>query len=594
MAPIPFLLGIALTGITLSLGIPNELLHDGSALLGLVCLVPLYRSLMGSKSWAAAGFAGGLSMGLVHLLSSFWLAYFKEFAIFTLGGSALANALFGIVVGWLLRWALLRPKWARPFLFTAVWTLWEWFKSTGFLAYPWGTLVMTSRSFTSLIQIADITGAWGISFMLALINAVIAETTYLHPSKILHFFREPGSTRRLYRMTGTRTLAFTAFILVLVVSYGRYRLTSLGEPETTLAVSMIQHNADPWDPNEETAITESERLTREAIAARGGKPDLVVWSESTLPWPWEQYRGYYKRYPGDDPMIDFLKEIDTPLVAGAPVLVNPETKGYSNSVIYLSPEGSVIDWYAKIQLVPFAEYMPFTDHEWVRKFFNTLVGFSSGWVPGKEFKSFTVMNAQGTELRFSTPICFEDAFSPVVADLHGTGSDLLVNLTNDSWSETDSAETQHFAIASFRAIELRTTMLRSTNAGYTCVIDPTGRVLADLPLFESGFLNADVPIYHRRVTFYARFRDWLPAALALIILGALLVSARRRIRLHRTNNAEKREAAARLETETGPVIRFHWDEGLEELEAVDEPVKENLREPAALSADPEAVCFPEY
>ncbi len=576
MAPISFLIGILLTGITLSLGIPNELLHDGSALLGLVCLVPLYRSLLGSKSWAAAGFAGGLAMGIVHLLSSFWLAYFKEFAIFTLGGSALVNVTFGIVVGWVLRWTLLRPKWARPFLFAAAWTLWEWFKSTGFLAYPWGTLVMTSRSLTPLIQIADLTGAWGISFLLALINAVIAETTLLHPSRISAFFREGNVPSRLGRLTGARTLAFTAFALSLVLCYGWYRLASLGKPETTLAVSMIQHNVDPWNLNQETPVIESERLTREAIAARGTKPDLVVWSESTLPWTWEEYRGYYRRYPGEDPVIPFLAEIDTPLVSGAPVLVDPERKGYSNSVIYLSPTGSLIDWYAKIQLVPFAEYMPFTEYEWVREFFDTLVGFSSGWVPGREFKSFTVRNAEGKEIRFATPICFEDAFAPVVADLHATGSDVLVNLTNDSWSETASAETQHFTVASFRAIELRTTMIRSTNAGYTCVIDPTGRVIADLPLFEAGFLNADVPIYPRTVTFYARYRDWFPAALTGFILLALFYSAGRK--------AARTARPGRGET-ADQIVRFHWDEGLEELPGADETVPDRGEEVSEFAYD---------
>jgi len=590
MTPLQYLFCALLSAVTLTLGIPNELLPNGSALLGLVALVPLYRCLLTSKTWRSAGFAGGLTMGLVHLLSSFWLAFFKEFAIFTLGGSTLLNVVYGVVAGWVFLWALRRPKWARPFLFAAAWTLWEWFKSTGFLAYPWGTLVMTSRSLRALIQIADITGAWGISFLIALFNAVLAEVTLLHPAKARDYLRTERPVRRLAGLTGTRTLAFTLLIAALALAYGTYRLGHRPEPETALSVSMIQHNADPWDTDEETCVRESERLTREALAARGDKPDLVVWSESTLPWPWAQYRSHYSRYPVSDPMVPFLAEIGTPLVTGAPVLVDPERKGYSNSVVYLSPEGSVLDWYAKIQLVPFAEYMPLTDHPWVRRFFDTLVGFSSGWVPGKEFKSFSVTNDAGTDIRFSTPICFEDAFAPVVADLHATGSDLLVNLTNDSWSETESAEMQHFTVASFRAIELRTTLVRSTNAGYSCVIDPTGRVLADLPLFESAYLNVDVPIYPRTITFYARFRDWFPGILALCILLAVGISAARRARewYHDRRPLAFRGPEGQPLTET----RFHWGNGGEDERFNEEEGYGKIEELPAVDSDEEAEPLP--
>ncbi len=558
MEAIQFVFGVLLSAATLSLAIPNELLPSGSALLGLIALVPLYRSLLASRGWRAAGFAGGLMMALVHLFSSFWLAYFKEFAIFTLGASTLAYFLFGTLAGWLFRWSLLRPKWARPFLFAAMWTLWEWFKSTGFLAYPWGTLVMASRGLPALIQIADVTGAWGISFLLALLNAVVAETTLLRPSRARAFLSGRVGFGKIASLTGARTLAFTAFVFALALGYGTWRLAFPPVPETILAVAMIQHDADPWDVNEETPVLESERLTREAIAARGSKPDLVVWSESTLPWPWEQYRNYYRRYPDADPVGPFLEEIGVPLVSGAPVLVDPERKGYSNSVVYLSPKGEVLGWYAKTQLVPFAEYMPFTEYEWVAKFFDVLVGFSSGWVPGTEYKSFPVKNSEGTEIRFAAPLCFEDAFSPVVAGLHATGSDLLVNLTNDSWSETDSAEMQHFTVASFRAIELRTTLIRSTNAGYTCVIDPTGRVLADLPLFESGYLNADVPVYPHLATLYARFGDWFPKSLALLILATFALPGFRRLRARFAPGEVQPPYDA--PAGSGPT-RFHWQTG---------------------------------
>ena len=94
------------------------------------------------------------------------------------------------------------------------------------------------------------------------------------------------------------------------------------------------------------------------------------------------------------------------------------------------------------------------------------------------------------------------------------GSELFVNITDDSWSLKKSSEIQHFVIASFAAIEYRTTMLRSSNSGYSTVISPTGRILAESPLFEEYALACDVPVYQRETTVYARLGNWLP----LIIL----------------------------------------------------------------------------
>ena len=174
--------------------------------------------------------------------------------------------------------------------------------------------------------------------------------------------------------------------------------------------------------------------------------------------------------------------------------------------------------YAKMQLVPFAEFMPFIDNPLVQKFFQSIVGFSSGYEQGRRYKGFNVRNAKGENISFAAPICYEDAFPALCAHLHQRAGDLLINLTNDSWSQTNSAEYQHFAIAYFRAIELRTSLVRSTNSGYTCVIDPKGRVKASLPLFQEGFLHVDVPIYSYKHTPYLIFKDWLPLVLFIILL----------------------------------------------------------------------------
>jgi len=502
------LFSVLLSAILLSLGIPNEFFKLGSAVFALAALVPLYIALLKAPNWRRGGFLGGFMMMLIHLMSSFWLANFKEFAIFTLGGSALLNFGFGFLAGALLWHALRFPEHLRPFLFAAIYMIWEWFKSTGFFAYPWGTLVMTSRELLPLIQIADLTGTWGISFLLALLSAILAEA-------LLRAAR-PGRIAKAPVLI--RSAAFTALLFLAACVYGLVALSASDVPETTLDVVMVQQNGDSWEEGGvRKTMLASQALTRKGIAAGGKKPDLVVWSESVLGWPYIQNKDYYAGFPKEDPFAAFMAEIDTPLLVGSPVLVDPVNEGYSNSVILVSPEAEQIDWYAKIQLVAFAEYMPFTEYEWVRTFFDAIVGFSRGWVPGKSLEPFTVKNGEGRDIRFAAPICFEDAFSPLIARLHNQGSNLLINLTNDSWSKTDSAEYQHFAIASFRSIELRTTMIRSTNAGYSVVIDPKGRVIRDMPLFVADSIFVTVPVYPHRTTFYARFGDWFPALLSVLV-----------------------------------------------------------------------------
>ena len=104
------------------------------------------------------------------------------------------------------------------------------------------------------------------------------------------------------------------------------------------------------------------------------------------------------------------------------------------------------------------------------------------------------------------------------------GTELFINITDDSWSLKNSSEIQHFVIASYRAIEYRTTLVRSANAGYSVVVDPSGKVIADLPLFEDVALAYDIPVYKRTMTTYARFGNWLPYLCIIIFFSCAIWS----------------------------------------------------------------------
>ncbi|MGP1431749.1 MAG: apolipoprotein N-acyltransferase [Treponema sp.] len=531
MSIISSFLAAVCTAVMLSFGIPNEYLHFGSGYFGFAALIPIYIAFCFSPSRRRSGLMYGAVIALIHLISSFWLAYFENFAIFTLGASTVAYFCLGSLFGVWFYYAMQFPIRVRPFAFAVLWTLWEWFKGSGFVAYPWGSLSMTTLSLLPFIQIADITGIWGITFLVALTSAVFTELCIArYGLKGLQF---AVHTRQLYtaaaRIDKKQLYApavFTAALLVLVNGYGLYRLCERREVKQNLSLVLVQQNTDPWVSGLHlffNNLSKTQAMTEAAIEASPVKPDLIVWNESSLAYGYDQFRDYYNSLPESEPFTDFLQRMNIPILTGSPLLVDAEQDKYSNAVYMINPDGSIADTYSKIQLICFAEYIPFLDHPLVQRFFSSLVGFSSGWEPGKVYKTMALDTQNGNTIRFAAPICFEDAFPALCADLHNQNSDILINLTNDSWSKTASAEYQHFAVAYFRAIELRTPLVRATNGGYTCVVDPRGFILTSLPLFTSAAIPVQIPIYTRRQTVYAQWKDWLPALFLVLACSVSIV-----------------------------------------------------------------------
>ncbi len=523
------------SAIIFSAAIQNELLPFGSPLLGLLALAPLYLALRGSRSYLESSLLTGLQLLLVHLMSSFWLGFFRDFAIFTLGASALGTGVIGMVFGCYLHYFVggrsrsvsidARPPFP-PLFFAAIWTLYEWAKSTGFLAYPWGTLVMTAYQWPLVIQIVDITGTWGLSFLFSLFSALLGEALYLWGTNMAG----RDDILRCRQAAACCAALFTATIL-----YGIWQLSREWVPIKRMETVMVQQNIDSWVVGGDTLpIQISQGLTdvavEECLAATGGKPDLVVWSESVLSYTFPESEPYYHHNPLPRPVIPYMEEVGVPFVVGGTTTVDREQGMYSNSALFFDGDGAYRGHYAKMQLVPFAEVIPGAKYEWVRKLLDALVGFSSGWTPGTELALFDVPLKSGGKATISIPICFEDAFPTVCRALYQAGSEVFVNITNDSWSMTRSAEYQHFAIASYRAIEFRTTLVRSTNSGYSVVVNPLGQVLADMPLFEAASLHTTVPIYERRATVYSLMGNWVPASCFVLVVLCLVQVERKRRR----------------------------------------------------------------
>lgn len=559
------------SGFMLSMAIPNEIYLFGFPLYTVFAFIPLYLIYNKIKDFRLAFLAFFIQTLTTHLISSFWLAYFKDFAVFTLGASALGTACIGGIFGlyFFLPYytsdetnrlyensalaGLFKSSSFRIVYFAALYTLYEWVKSSGFLGYPWGTVSSAMFRWPVIMQTASITGTYGITFMILLANAILAEL-------LIYFYRQDRSEESQKRGRLFDTLNCSIFFLALftlMLIHGIWQYNKTRKPVKELTAVIVQQNSDPWKTEtDEEAILVSERLTREKInelKAEGREANLVVWSEGCLQKAFPAGEYIYTWYPEGNSLTEFIRECKVPFIFGGSSIktLPDDRKQFYNASLLFDSNGSYRGFYGKNHLVPFAECIPFIEFPPVHAFMEKVIGISAGWSPGDQYVFFNVpcrvtdnfrlpavkdinLNQSYKEqkkeeekpftVRIATPICFDDAFTDIMRPLFLNGTELFVNITDDSWSLKKSSEIQHFVIASYRAIEYRTTLVRSANAGYSVVVSPSGKVIADLPLFEEAALDFDIPVYKRVMTTYARFGNWLPY-LCLIFFAACSVYA---------------------------------------------------------------------
>jgi len=501
---------VCLSALGFSFALPNEFYHAGFPLGGFFCLFPFFFTLQKTNSRLKAAFLGFVFGFIFHAASSWWLANFKDYAVWTLGATSVFYGLFYGFWGIVLQYSNTANRRLRPFIITLLWTVLEWQKSSGYFAFPWGLLPYTVQSIPVLIQIADIGGIYGLSFILALSNGVLAE---IFAKRDRHYgdTHFSGNTQNGDRHFFTRPflpgMAALLLLLAWTTGYGIWHLKNPSPVSKKIPLVLVQHNTDQYYFPEE-ALRAAVRLSKEGTAyleAQGKKPALIVWSETVLTRP---YAG--NSYFSGGKEIPFFEESGIPVLTGAPVII--EETAIANGAI-LVRQGEIIADYKKVKLIPFAETIPFGNTAWMKNLMERFAGFSSEWTAGKKA---AVMEIPG--LRFGTPICFEDAFAPLCGDFVREGAEVLINLTNDSWSHSVSAEAQHLAAARFRSVENRRTLVRSTNSGYTVVIDAEGRTIAELPLFTAAFLAIDIPVQRAPPTVHLLLGDWFPLLSGIVLV----------------------------------------------------------------------------
>ncbi len=529
----PVLAAGIVSGVLYALSFPSLLRLKGMPPLGFVALVPLFLSLrragLEKRGEAAAGIMAFAAVQVV--LINFWHSTYSYVSLpFTVLLSLAQWLLFLPLFVFLLRrkssaWILLAPS---------VMVAFDWFRGMGFLAYPWGMLGTVVYSWSAFIQIASITGVWGLTWIMTAVNASIA-----------HLLSRPLRRRPAVNLLVT--------VLLLPLCFGIMRLSLFSSffssPATEKRVLLVQHNMDPrkYDYAESLdVLTDITEMGLE-VSVEAGKPvDLIAWPETAFVpdirfWLREGNAGRPRRKlveklfasvdrwqvplltgSSDHTRLPGEKDRDYPTISyNSTYLIRPsaagsdmdsyagDIKGENNDAV---TESRIASIYHKMKLVPFTEYFPFKKE--LPEVYAQLDKFDvSDWTPGTEY---FLHNLDGT--RFATPICFEDIMPDHVRRFAAAGAELIVNVSNDYWSLSPVEGMQHGVNGMFRAVENGIPTVRATASGLTMGIDPYGRIIKAAPFYRPVGVLVDLPPALPGKTMYTRFGDWLPKLSFLLLL----------------------------------------------------------------------------
>jgi len=483
-----------LTGLLLYLSFPKIDLY----LFAWFALTPLLVFLYDLRKKEA--FKAGFLVGVVYFFgTTYWIYH----ALHHYGSIPIVPSLFLVLVLSLYMslypalfsyfYSSLIRKTDFPALFIApvLWTTLEFVRSYALTGFPWSSLGYSQYKFLPAIQIADITGIYGVSFLIVAINGALADIFLLKRRKL---------DKPLYSLVPT-AVGFISLLVILVAtfSYGFYRLYS-ERAGVQIRAAVVQGNIEQdkkWEPAFQNEVIAAYKEL--SMAAADEKPDIIIWPETAVPFVFK------KDTERTDDILSFQKELNSYLLFGS-ILVNEKSDikektnelTYTNSAVLLDKNGNISYTYDKIRLVPFGEYVP------LRRllFFIDRLAFGVGdYIPGKSFDI-----AETTFGNFSAPICYEIIFPGLVRRFYLRGGDFIVTITNDAWFGNTSGPYQHFNKAVFRAVENRKPVIRAANTGFSGFIDSNGRIIAKTALFDRTFMVKDIYTDKTR-SVYTKYGD---------------------------------------------------------------------------------------
>jgi len=471
--------------------------------LAFLALLPLLWSLRGARP--GRGALAGFAFGFVYYgLLLNWLIVFGAIAWLPLVVSQAAYAAaFGALVPLVVRRG--RPV-VSSVAVAALWTAIDWVRAVWPIGgFTWGGLGYTQHANGLTLPLATVTGVWGVTFAVMLVNALLLEA--LLPST-------PGAAgvrRRGAMVAGALLVALLPAVIPV-----------RGADGPRMDVAVVQGNVP-------SSLASDRLLQGDEVAANhialnrtlaSDPPDLAVWPENAL-----------ADDPARDPVLgaavaSSIRAVGAPTIVGA---VSPTAGGrYYNQALLYAPDGRIVARYTKIHLVPFGEYIPMRSVlGWTQRYRRGLPTLS----PGDRVKLFRVDGAL-----VGTPICFENTFPDLFRRFVAGGASLMVVTTNDSSYLRSPASREHVIMSQLRAVETGRWVVQAAVSGESAIVNAHGQVVAHTDLFVPAILRADVPTSTVR-TPYVRFGDWFPWVCGIFAAWLAIAGAIGRTRERRRGRA---------------------------------------------------------
>ena len=495
----------AISGLLLTGSFPGI----GISWLAWFALVPLLSSL--NTLSPKESFRLGILAGLVHYLTlMYWIAYtLKTFGHLPLYIGIPILFLFcsylALYLG-IFSWTMVKltPKPVLSLLVIPVfWVSLEYIRSHLLSGFPWELIGYSQYKLLHLIQISDIFGVYGLSFLVVFCNATILMV-------FLFFRKRKWLGTKVNKHLAAGAVSVFGIVFIGVWFYGTQRINWIDQLASISAfsrISIIQGNIDQeikWDPRFQIATTD--KYIGLSLQAKKENPDLIVWPETATPFYFLYDIALTKRVQKG------IKKTGTSFLFGSPSF-KPVANivKYYNSAYLLDSGAMVLGRYDKAHLVPFGEYIPFK--KWF-PFLGKIIEQVGDFWPGKPGHAI-----DWGEYRLGMLICYEIIFPTLAREMVKNKASLLINITNDAWYGKTSAPHQHFSMAVFRAVENRRALVRSANSGISGFIDPAGRIVSSSPLFKDAVMTRSIPLIDT-ATIYTRFGDafaWLCLAITLLV-----------------------------------------------------------------------------
>ena len=495
-------------------------------------LVPLLIALMSVRSVGSGLRIVYAGMFVFHVLTLNWTGGYVELndPYMAIAGALtmVVHPVFYFIPFGLFFWVRNRFGGTSALLaFPFLWVMYEYSHTLTEWSFPWLTLGNTQTFDLARIQIASLTGVYGLSFWVILLNVLLV---FLYRELV-----DPAQRTNTYGFVFA-TLFLTVFMVPWIVGSVILRgaATDADHPAMdrgTIRIGIVQPNTDPWEKWAGAGIQSVQQCfsMTAAIASRDGsnRPDLVFWPETAIP--------YYITLPiNRGALDDFHRKVNLiriPILTGAAYYLefaDSTTAPYGakrssitgdryqtfNAAMLFEPDMDSVAWQGKMKMVPLAERVPY--QEWFSglQFLQWGVGLG-GWNLGPRQ---VVFQERTTGARFAVAVCYESVYPDFMASSVRAGAEFLSIITIDSWWDHMSGAYQHERYAVLRAVENRRWVARCAAGGISCFIDPYGRIADETTLFTKAAFSRSIG-RSTELTFYSLHGEWF-ALLCVSVAGA--------------------------------------------------------------------------